>query len=179
MPFGMLKNRWRILREATAHTALAPRIAVACCVLHNFVTKQRKVEPSDSKDPHPNDRKAAGLPHVRRGDPGSRIRGVLFRDFTFRSSGVEVNRDVVIDGEGDELGGDPCGDGGEDQAGRLNAQEHVRRLSQHYQQRDIVKGVEGVILTGTRQVEVVNKLCEDVSSLNTQLRSGAAVACWS
>ncbi|MCO5551314.1 hypothetical protein L7F22_004815 [Adiantum nelumboides] len=86
--FGMLKNRWRILREVNAHTALATRIAVACCVLHNFVTKRGEVEPSDCEDPHPNDRESARVPHVRRRDLGTRVRGALFRDFTFRSSGV-------------------------------------------------------------------------------------------
>lgn len=34
------------------------------------------------------------------------------------------------------------------------------RVGKHFQ-RDIVKGVEGMITTGSRQIEVVNKLCED------------------
>ncbi|MCO5570659.1 hypothetical protein L7F22_024386 [Adiantum nelumboides] len=66
--FGMLKIKWRILREVNAHMALALRIAVACCVLHNFVTKRGEVDPSDCEDPHPNDREAVRVPHVRRED---------------------------------------------------------------------------------------------------------------
>lgn len=48
------------------------------------------------------------------------------------------------------------------------------RIGKHYQ-RDIVKGVEGVILTGTRQVEVVNKLCEDVSKYASESLGGQGV----
>eukprot|EP00250_Pteridium_aquilinum_P000528 c10588_g2_i1 orf=331-1485(+) len=48
------------------------------------------------------------------------------------------------------------------------------RAGKHYQ-RDIVKGVEGVILTGTRQVEVVNKLCEDVSKYASESLGGQGV----
>lgn len=48
------------------------------------------------------------------------------------------------------------------------------RMGKHYQ-RDIVKGVEGVILTGTRQIEVVNKLCEDVSKYASESLGGQGV----
>ncbi|MCO5587488.1 hypothetical protein L7F22_041437 [Adiantum nelumboides] len=35
--FGILKNRWRILRELNVDLALAPTVIGACCLLHNFV----------------------------------------------------------------------------------------------------------------------------------------------
>lgn len=48
------------------------------------------------------------------------------------------------------------------------------RMGKHYQ-RDVVKGIEGIILTGTRQVEVVNKLCEDVSKYASDSLDGQGV----
>ncbi|MCO5581637.1 hypothetical protein L7F22_035526 [Adiantum nelumboides] len=48
------------------------------------------------------------------------------------------------------------------------------RVGKHYQ-RDIVKGLEGVILTGNRQIEVVNKLCDDVTKYASDSLGGQGV----
>ncbi|KAH7295704.1 hypothetical protein KP509_27G061500 [Ceratopteris richardii] len=48
------------------------------------------------------------------------------------------------------------------------------RAGKHYQ-RDIVKGVEGVVLNGNRQVEVVNKLCEEVTKYASESLGGQEV----
>jgi hypothetical protein len=53
--FGMLKQRWRILRELNVGLSAAPDVIVACTVLHNICVLARVgcgVE--DPIDPHPN-----------------------------------------------------------------------------------------------------------------------------
>jgi hypothetical protein len=53
--FGILKNRWQILKNCRAETERVGRIAIACCVLHNIC--QRAGEPGDNdhlQDEHPN-----------------------------------------------------------------------------------------------------------------------------
>ncbi|MCO5599640.1 hypothetical protein L7F22_053746 [Adiantum nelumboides] len=45
--FGLLKNRWRILRDMNVDIALAPTIVGACCMLHNFVQLCGEAEPSN------------------------------------------------------------------------------------------------------------------------------------
>lgn len=51
---------------------------------------------------------------------------------------------------------------------------NTTRAGKHYQ-RDIVKGLEGVFLTGNRQVEVVNKLCEEVTKYASESLGGQGV----
>ncbi|MCO5595730.1 hypothetical protein L7F22_049776 [Adiantum nelumboides] len=48
------------------------------------------------------------------------------------------------------------------------------RVGKHYQ-RDIVKGLEGVTLTGNRQIEVVNKICDDVTKYASESLGGQGV----
>ncbi|KAI5054640.1 hypothetical protein GOP47_0029785 [Adiantum capillus-veneris] len=48
------------------------------------------------------------------------------------------------------------------------------RVGKHYQ-RDIVKGLEGVILSGNRQIEVVNKLCDDATKYASESLGGQGV----
>jgi hypothetical protein len=53
--FGILKNRWQILKNCRAEVEWVGRIAIACCVLHNIC--QRAGEPGDQahiQDEHPN-----------------------------------------------------------------------------------------------------------------------------
>ncbi|MCO5554366.1 hypothetical protein L7F22_007895 [Adiantum nelumboides] len=53
--FGILKNRWRILRDLNVSILFAPNVVIACCVLHNYVQLKGEPEPYDAIDPHPND----------------------------------------------------------------------------------------------------------------------------
>lgn len=41
MAFGRLKARWRILHKINCDYSFAPEIIAACCVLHNFVEKNK------------------------------------------------------------------------------------------------------------------------------------------
>jgi hypothetical protein len=54
--FGILKNRWQILKNLNVGLNMAPKVAVPCCVLHNIC--QRSGEPGDDNDlmdPYNND----------------------------------------------------------------------------------------------------------------------------
>jgi hypothetical protein len=53
--FSILKNRWQMLKNLNVGLPMAPKIIVACCVLHNIC--QRAGEPEDNGDlldPHNN-----------------------------------------------------------------------------------------------------------------------------
>eukprot|EP01018_Ginkgo_biloba_P005772 Gb_14975 [translate_table: standard] len=52
--FGLLKGRWRILRDIGVELDKVPRFVVACRVLHNFLQMNGEVEPDIQIDPHPN-----------------------------------------------------------------------------------------------------------------------------
>ncbi|CAD6213224.1 unnamed protein product [Miscanthus lutarioriparius] len=60
-------------------------------------------------------------------------------------------------------------------ADEAEAQQHSKleklyistRAAKHFQ-RDIVRGVEGYIVTGSKQVEIGNKLCEDGKKYGTE-----------
>ncbi|MCO5548535.1 hypothetical protein L7F22_001995 [Adiantum nelumboides] len=52
--FGLLKNRWKLLRELNVSLPFAPTIVTACCLLHNFVQLRGEVELQDQRNPHPN-----------------------------------------------------------------------------------------------------------------------------
>ena len=82
--FGILKNRWRILRELHVALDFSPNVVGACCVLHNFVQMRGEVEPQEQNDPHPNggggNRAAVGSSKVL----GRKLRMALFRHFRLR-----------------------------------------------------------------------------------------------
>ncbi|KAI5070938.1 hypothetical protein GOP47_0013189 [Adiantum capillus-veneris] len=52
--FGLLKNRWRILRDLNVDLSFAPTMIGACCFLQNFVQIRGEIEPHDQRDLHPN-----------------------------------------------------------------------------------------------------------------------------
>ena len=45
--FGLLKGRWRILKRANCSVLRLPKVAAACCVLHNFCQLMEVGEPCD------------------------------------------------------------------------------------------------------------------------------------
>jgi len=49
--FGMLKNRWRILKNFNSRVHRFVRITVACCWLHNYCEMMNQSEP-DVQNPH-------------------------------------------------------------------------------------------------------------------------------
>ncbi|MCO5569499.1 hypothetical protein L7F22_023212 [Adiantum nelumboides] len=53
--FGLLKNRWRILKDINVDLQRVPKYIVACCVLHNILIESTQEEPREEDyDPHPN-----------------------------------------------------------------------------------------------------------------------------
>lgn len=88
--FGILKNRWQILKNANVALNQAAKLAVACCVLHNIC--QRAGEPGDNDDlldQHPND---VNQEHVAPSNSeyasnkiGKDVRSVLLRDLISRN----------------------------------------------------------------------------------------------
>ncbi|MCO5570877.1 hypothetical protein L7F22_024606 [Adiantum nelumboides] len=52
--FGILKNRWRILRDLNVNLPLASLFISACCVWHNFVQLKGEPEPLEQINSHPN-----------------------------------------------------------------------------------------------------------------------------
>ncbi|MCO5551112.1 hypothetical protein L7F22_004609 [Adiantum nelumboides] len=53
--FGLLKNRWRILKDINVDLQRVPKYIVACCVLHNILIESTQEEPCEEDyDPHPN-----------------------------------------------------------------------------------------------------------------------------
>ncbi|MCO5556793.1 hypothetical protein L7F22_010346 [Adiantum nelumboides] len=53
--FGLLKNRWCILKDINVDLQRVPKYIVACCVLHNILIKSMQEEPREEDyDLHPN-----------------------------------------------------------------------------------------------------------------------------
>ncbi|MCO5611410.1 hypothetical protein L7F22_065663 [Adiantum nelumboides] len=83
--FGVLKNRWRILRDLNVNLPLAPLVISACCVLHNFVQLKGEPEPLEQIDPHPNAEEALRWRAMtRQHAAGLRMRTALYTDFNRR-----------------------------------------------------------------------------------------------
>ncbi|KAJ0485092.1 putative harbinger transposase-derived nuclease domain-containing protein [Helianthus annuus] len=50
--FGMIKDRWAILRDNSYHPIESmPRIIIACCLLHNFIRTTMSEDPLDNEIP--------------------------------------------------------------------------------------------------------------------------------
>ncbi|MCO5608074.1 hypothetical protein L7F22_062279 [Adiantum nelumboides] len=85
--FGILKNRWRILRDLNGSIPFAPNVVIACCVLHNYVQLKGEPKPYDAIDPHPNDGEPLRWRTVtRQRAAGLKMRVALFSDFVSRNS---------------------------------------------------------------------------------------------
>ena len=52
--FGILKGRWRFLRDVGVELEKMPKIVMACCVLRNFLQMNHEDEPENQVDPHLN-----------------------------------------------------------------------------------------------------------------------------
>lgn len=85
--FGLLKNRWRILRELNVDLPFAPTVVGACCALHNYVQLRGESEPHDQQDPHPNvDEPLRGRGgQVCPSDMALRVRAALFRQYSLEN----------------------------------------------------------------------------------------------
>jgi hypothetical protein len=88
--FGILKNRWQILKNLNVGLPMAPKIIVACCVLHNMC--QRAGEPGDNADlldPQNNNLNDQHIPQTMSEYASKKIgqdaRSVLLRDFASRN----------------------------------------------------------------------------------------------
>ncbi|MCO5592765.1 hypothetical protein L7F22_046768 [Adiantum nelumboides] len=80
--FGILKNRWRILRDFNVSFSFAPNVVIAYCVLHNYVQLKGEPEPHDAIDPHPNDGEPLRWRTVtRQRTAGLKMRTALLSDF--------------------------------------------------------------------------------------------------
>ncbi|KAI5064349.1 hypothetical protein GOP47_0021019 [Adiantum capillus-veneris] len=90
--FGLLKNRWQILRDLNVDLAFAPTVIGACCFLHNFVQIRGETEPHDQRDPHPNSQKP--LPNDG-GNPVDREMALRIRAALFRHSNLRVQNAAV------------------------------------------------------------------------------------
>ncbi|MCO5550757.1 hypothetical protein L7F22_004248 [Adiantum nelumboides] len=85
--FGILKNRWRILRDLNVSLPFAPNVVITCSVLHNYVQLKGEHEPHDAIDPHPNDGEPLRWRTVtRQRAAGLKMRAALFSDFVSRNS---------------------------------------------------------------------------------------------
>ncbi|KAI5068146.1 hypothetical protein GOP47_0016491 [Adiantum capillus-veneris] len=90
--FGLLKNRWCILRDLNVDLAFAPTVTEAYCLLHNFVQLQGETEPHDQRDPHPNSQET--LPNDG-GNPAHREMALRIKAALFRHSSLRVQNAVV------------------------------------------------------------------------------------
>jgi hypothetical protein len=88
--FGILKNRWQILKDLNVALPTAPSVVVACCVLHNIC--QRAGEPGDNVDlldPHNNNLNDQHIPPTMSEYASKKIgqdtRTALLRDFASRN----------------------------------------------------------------------------------------------
>ncbi|MCO5578258.1 hypothetical protein L7F22_032097 [Adiantum nelumboides] len=89
--FGLLKNRWRILRDLNVDLVFAPTMVGACCLLHNFVQLRGEAKPRDQDDPHPNSqdtlRNEGGNQQQR--EMALRTKAALFLYSSLREQNVE------------------------------------------------------------------------------------------
>jgi hypothetical protein len=88
--FGILKNRWQILKNLNVGLEMAPKVVVVCCVLHNIC--QRAGEPGDNEDildPQNNNLNEEHIPPLMSEYASKRIgqdcRTALLRDFASRN----------------------------------------------------------------------------------------------
>jgi hypothetical protein len=81
--FGVLKNRFQILKNLNVQVDKAADVIVACCVLHNIcILAGQDAGGEDLRDPHPNDFQGpAGAPI--QSEYASKREGKLRRDFLF------------------------------------------------------------------------------------------------
>ncbi|MCO5578927.1 hypothetical protein L7F22_032777 [Adiantum nelumboides] len=79
--FGMLKNRWRILRDINVDLPKVPQYIVACCVLHNICCMDSGGEDlgDDDIDPHPNTNN-----NIHNVTGAERLQGQALKDAVFR-----------------------------------------------------------------------------------------------
>lgn len=83
--FGLLKNRWQILKSVSVELERVPRYVVACCVLHNFLQVRRELEPDDQVDMLPNVGVVLPLAEEESSD-GTALRDVVYRECCRRIS---------------------------------------------------------------------------------------------
>lgn len=91
--FGILKNRWRILRSLTAKIDSGPPIVMACCVLHNYCQLMGMESPTYDRIERFQDRRdrvqGNRIPCYREGDAaklaGERIRDAIFESWLERN----------------------------------------------------------------------------------------------
>ncbi|KAI5077129.1 hypothetical protein GOP47_0006953 [Adiantum capillus-veneris] len=88
--FAILKARWRILKCMNVHLMHAPRVAVACCVLHNICQLWGEPEPPHEQLEQRVNEQSQGSAAVYEIDEAARMAGeaareALFRDWVKRS----------------------------------------------------------------------------------------------
>lgn len=88
--FGILKNRWQILKNANVALDQVAKVSIACCVLHNIC--QRAGEPGDNNDlldEHTNNVNQERLAPINSeyasNKIGKDVRGALLRDLISRN----------------------------------------------------------------------------------------------
>ena len=85
--FGILKNRWTILKNLHVNVKHVGLVITACCVFHNFCCMNhdiRHIGPIGMQDPHPNLNVNRGFPTTITSEQalsrkGQRIRNSLFK----------------------------------------------------------------------------------------------------
>jgi hypothetical protein len=84
--FGILKNKWSILKNLNCDLKYAPTIITACCILHNFCIGIGDVGSHDLIDDKPNSLKPdSGLPtpaEEQSKKMGKREREALFQEWS-------------------------------------------------------------------------------------------------
>ncbi|MCO5554685.1 hypothetical protein L7F22_008218 [Adiantum nelumboides] len=90
--FGMLKHRWRILRDINMELERVPKYVVACCVLHNILTESGQEELQEEVyDPHPNQNNE--IRNILRSErvEGQELRNAIFQEWSRR---VQVLQEI-------------------------------------------------------------------------------------
>jgi hypothetical protein len=93
--FGILKNRWQILKNLNVGVEKAADVIVACTVLHNICILAGQLGGDDLVDPHPNDFEegAPGLAvqsEYASKKEGKRRRDLLLADFLERNPLIDI-----------------------------------------------------------------------------------------
>lgn len=88
--FAILKTRWKILKGMNVHLMHAPRIAVACCVLHNICQLWGEPEPPQQQMEAYSNEQTHGSAAAYEIDEAAKLAGeasreALFRDWVKRS----------------------------------------------------------------------------------------------